>query len=134
MIRRELGIFLVVGSLTVAVDYSTYQCLMWIEWVTVDAAKAASFLAGTLFAYFSNRFWTFRGRQHAPSDVWRFILLYGVTLLTNVAVNTIGLILLAIYSWGIEIAFLGATAISSTINFFGMKYFVFKLVRPLKVI
>ena len=59
MIKRELAIFLVVGATTVLVDFVTYRSLIGFEVMVVDMAKTIGFLAGTIFAYFANRFWTF---------------------------------------------------------------------------
>ncbi len=64
MIRRELKVFLIVGSLTVLIDFLSYRALLWSALVPVGGAKAAGFLIGTAFAYFANRAWTFGSRPH----------------------------------------------------------------------
>ncbi len=122
MIKREFGIFLIVGSLTVLVDFSTYRSLVWLGIAGIDIAKAIGFLTGTVFAYFANRFWTFGHKLHAPGSVWRFALLYGITLGTNVLINSLALKFFA----NVIVAFLLATGISAMLNFLGMKLFVFK--------
>lgn len=126
MIRRELGIFLVVGSLTVLVDFLTYRGLVWSQLLTVDVAKAVGFITGTVFAYFANRFWTFGHKAHAAGSAWRFALLYAVTLIANVEINALALEKLAGSLFAVQVAFLIATAISATMNFLGMKLFVFR--------
>ena len=126
MIKRELGIFLIVGSLTVLVDFGAYRSLVWLEVAGVDMAKAIGFLVGTLFAYFANRFWTFGHKSHAPGSLWRFVALYGTTLGANVLVNSLALKLFADAIAAVHLAFLLATGISATLNFLGMKLFVFK--------
>lgn len=126
MIRRELAIFLIVGSLTVLIDFVTYRCLYGLNLTTVNAAKAAGFLVGTVFAYFANRIWTFGHNTHASGSAWRFLLLYTVTLLANVTVNTLALKALFNIKGDVQLAFLLATGISATLNFLGMKWFVFK--------
>ncbi len=125
MIKRELGIFLVVGTLTVLIDYLTYRTLVWTQWLTVDVAKGIGFIVGTIFAYFANKFWTFGHKRHASGSVWRFGLLYATTLLTNVVVNALSLNTLATLSWAVQFAFLIATGISAIMNFVGMKLYVF---------
>ena len=161
MIRRELPIFLVVGTLTVLIDFLTYRGLIWAQVFSVDMAKGTGFIVGTLFAYFANRFWTFGHKAHAGGSVWRFIIVYSITLAVNVLVNSFlinwipdnfptlldGLIAVNkfISNYGfindeiktilakllnkaeiaIQIAFLVATITSATLNFFGMKFFVF---------
>lgn len=126
MIKRELAVFLVAGSLTVVIDFLTYSVLAWAGWVSVDLAKAVGFLTGTLFAYFANKLWTFGHKPHVPGSVWRFVLLYAITLGANVLVNAGCLALLNTMSIAVQLAFLIATGISAILNFLGMKLFVFK--------
>jgi putative flippase GtrA len=128
MIKRELGIFLVVGTLTVLVDFLTYRGFVWSQLLNVDVAKAVGFITGTVFAYFANRFWTFGHKPHAAGSVWRFALLYAVTLIANVEINALALEKLAGSLSVVQVAFLIATGISATMNFLGMKLFVFKAI------
>jgi len=129
MIKRELAVFLVVGTLTVLIDFLTYQALVKLCLINVDIAKGCSFLVGTAFAYFANRIWTFGHNQHVPGSVWRFVLLYTVTLGANVGINTLALQVLNQTAFAIQLAFILATGVSAFLNFLGMKCFVFKT-RP----
>ena len=137
MIRRELAVFLVVGSLTALIDFITYRLLSWSEIVGIDWAKAAGFLIGTLFAYLANRLCTFRHASAAPGSAGRFMLVYATTLGANVLVNAIMLALLqrlstafpAVSPAAIPMAFLIATGVSATLNFIGMKWYVFRPTR-----
>lgn len=122
MIKRELCIFLIVGSLTVLVDFGAYQSLVWFGIAGVDMAKAIGFLVGTLFAYFANRFWTFGHKSNVQGSLWRFSVLYGASLGANVLVNSLALKLFA----DAIASFLLATGGAATLNFLGMKLFVFK--------
>ena len=131
MIRRELAIFLIVGTLTVLLDFAVYRALVTWAATNVDAAKGISFLSGTVFAYFANRHWTF-GQQAAPAgSAWRFAVLYATTLAANVVLNAGVLAGLSHASdsyspvMAVQLAFLLATAVSAVLNFFGMKFFVF---------
>lgn len=126
MIKREISRFLVVGSMTVMTDYLIYRALQWADLITIDLSKAIGFIAGTLFAYFANRFWTFNQVQSVLCSPLRFAQLYGLTLVVNVAANSAFLIILAGFLQTIEIAFVLATGISAILNFLGMKYYVFK--------
>lgn len=130
-IKRELGIFLIVGSLTVFFDFLAYRSLLWLGWFSVDVAKAIGFIVGTIFAYFANRKWTFTTitKSQNLKSIWRFLLLYGLSLLMNVLVNAGVLVLLKDCFFALQIAFLSATCISAIFNFIGMKWFVFKEVR-----
>jgi putative flippase GtrA len=125
MIRRELGIFLVVGVTTVLIDFVTYRGLAW-GGAPIDAAKAAGFLTGTVFAYVANKAWTFGHAGPASGSLWRFALLYAVTLAANVLINAAVLHALAGSTWAVQWAFLLATGTSATLNFLGMKFFVFQ--------
>lgn len=124
MIRKELAVFLVVGCLTVLIDFCFYRMLISFG-LNVEVAKAAGFLAGTLFAYFANRFWTFGHKSSDAGSIWRFIVLYVATLITNVLVNSLGLKVFADTVAPVQLAFLIATGLTACLNFLGMKFFVF---------
>lgn len=121
---RQLSRFLVVGATTVLVDFAGYSALLALG-LAVDPAKAAGFVAGTVFAWFANRLWTFSAAGGARRFA-RFAALYGVTLALNVLVN--GAVHTALGGGEIAViaAFPVATAISASANFFGMKYLVFE--------
>jgi putative flippase GtrA len=126
MIQRELGIFLVIGLLTVLIDYLFYRAISWTGAVGSDAAKGMGFLAGTVFAYFANRHWTFGHAQPGRGSPGRFALLYLATLGANVAVNEVLLRSPGGMGAALQLAFLVATGTSATLNFLGMKWFVFR--------
>lgn len=129
MIRKEFAIFLVVGSLTVVVDYMTYRGIVWTGLLEINLAKGAGFLTGTVFAYFANRIWTFGARAHAAGSAWRFAALYTLTLLINIYANALMLSVLSGIPYPVQVAFVIATGLSATLNFLGMKHFVFITTR-----
>ena len=129
MIRKEARIFLVVGTLTVMVDFLIYHLFLWLG-AAYALAKATGFISGTIFAYFANRHWTFGHTQHSPNSAVRFALLYAATLGANVIINAGGLNMTRTLPWGVHIAFLVATGVSALLNFFGMKFFVFRHRAP----
>ncbi|MBD1553270.1 GtrA family protein [Pseudomonas typographi] len=131
MIRRELGFFALIGALTVGVDFLVYFTLANFMSVQVAISKLIGFVAGSLFAYFANRYWTFKVDASIGNSAWRFAIVYIITLYINVAVNSRLLMLLEDHRWSVQLAFLGATALSATLNFLGMKFYVFSL-RPSK--
>lgn len=126
MIRKELAVFLLVGGSTVLVDYAAYFLLWKHLGVQINWAKASSFLLGTVFAYFANKLWTFGHKEAAPGSGWRFALLYAGTLGANVLANGLALHVLAPLGLARQIAFVFATGLSATLNFLGMKFFVFR--------
>jgi len=126
MIIRELAIFFLVGSTTVLVDFLSYCGLVGFAVINVDIAKAIGFMVGTLYAYFANRYCTFGRKPTIPGSAWRFLALYTSTLGSNVLINTLALKLFADAVGAIEWAFMLATGVSASLNFLGMKLFVFK--------
>ena len=126
MIKRELAMFLVVGVMTVLIDFFSYRTLIGLDIFQINIAKAIGFLIGTIFAYFANRFWTFGYRTHLPGSALRFSVLYIGTLVVNVLVNSLVLNYFDNVSELIQFAFLVATVASASFNFLGMKFFVFK--------
>ncbi len=132
MIKRELAIFLIVGSMTVVIDFTTYRGLVFIQLLNVDMAKAVGFLAGTVFAYYANRLWTFGHKPFSLGSAWRFTVLYTATLAVNVYINAFALDKLASLTSAVQTAFIMTTGISAALNFIGMKLFVFRAVAPLQ--
>lgn len=126
MIRREITVFLIVGVLTVLIDFLTYRLLLWTGVLGIDISKGISFLVGTLFAYFANRFWTFGYKGHSARSAMRFMLLYSFTLSANVLINALILKVLCGVPGVFYSAFLIATGASAALNFVGMKLFVFR--------
>lgn len=126
MIKRELSLFLIVGFLTVIIDFFAYQTLVWLMVVNISTAKSLGFITGTLFAYFANRSWTFGYKPLMSGSLLRFIGLYAATLMVNVYVNSGALNFFSEEAYAIQWSFLLATSISAALNFVGMKLFVFK--------
>lgn len=131
-IKHELAIFLIVGLLTVAIDFLMYRGLIYINlfgFDSVNLAKGLSFIGGTIFAYFANRFWTFNQQITSSGSVIRFSLVYIIGLLANIAINHLSIAWLSSMiltpEYILLIAFLLATGVSATLNFIGMKFFVF---------
>lgn len=131
-IKRELAIFLIVGFLTVVIDFLTYCVLMHFKLLGfngVNFAKAVGFIGGTTFAYFANRFWTFQQKTVGSGSVTRFILVYVLSFSANIAINDFGILwlsdVLITTEYILLIAFILATGVSATLNFIGMKFFVF---------
>jgi putative flippase GtrA len=131
MIKRELLIFLIVGLLTVAIDFVIYRTLIYLGLDCVNIAKGMGFIGGTIFAYFANRFWTFKEPGPRSGSVARFAIVYLLSLCANIVVNYFSILMLAHLNSGIAkqqallLAFLLATGLSATLNFLGMKFFVF---------
>jgi len=126
MIKRELKIFLVVGVLTVLVDFCSYRLILWLLQGQISVAKALGFLAGTIFAFWANRRYTFNVQRPVHGDIPRFALVYLLSLGLNVGINTAILHALGREQLMLLAAFVLATGVSASFNFIGMKWFVFR--------
>jgi len=126
MIRlsNEIKKFLLVGGITVLIDFLAYSLLLILN-VDLTVAKAISFLTGTIFSYFANRKWTF-SYSGSHGKFYLFIIVYSINLLVNVSSNDFVIWLLGSSSIIVLFAFIIATGISAILNFIGMKYLVFR--------
>jgi putative flippase GtrA len=123
-LKTEIRRFLIVGSTTVAIDLICYSALLRAG-VPVPMAKAIGFVAGMIFAWFANRFYTF-AQKGGFGRMTGFVVLYLGTLGLNVLTNQLWLSLLGPSTFGYFGAFLVATGLSATANFLGMKLLVFR--------
>ncbi len=130
--RRELGIFLIVGLITVGIDFLSYHGFMYFQPLgleDINLAKGFGFISGTVFAYFANRFWTFKQQNTSSGSLYRFAIVYIFSLVSNILVNYLcikwfsGLTIASHVT--LFIAFILATGFSAYLNFIGMKFFVF---------
>jgi putative flippase GtrA len=125
LLTRQVQRFLIVGFTTVAIDFAVYRSLLALDTPTA-LAKGIGFIAGTVFAYFANRLWTF-DRARGRRDVFTLFLgLYLSTLAINVGVNNGVIAILEDAEIGLLLGFLVATGTSATLNFVGMRMIVFK--------
>lgn len=125
-ITGELARFLIVGITAVGIDYASYRLCMALGW-PIGNAKATGYIAGAVFGYFANRFFTFRvATAWHWSETVRFIGVYLSSLLANVSVNALALTLLGRSELAITLAFIAATGTSTALNFLGMKFLVFR--------
>ena len=129
MIKREAVLFLFVGSTTVLTDLLCYNLLLWQNFCSINLAKGLGFLAGLAFSYAANKKLTFAHTQHEKGSLPRFLILYSITLVVNVIVNAIVLNSLQNWSKVVAFAFIIATGASASLNFLGMKFFVFRMNR-----
>lgn len=129
MLKRELPIFMVVGLITIAIDFSIYLYLIYPLSLNHNLAKGISFIGGTIFSYFANRFWTFNQQITGSGSIKRFIFVYSISITANIIMNTLCISWFAhlslIPKYIILFSFLLATGLSATLNFFGMKFYVF---------
>lgn len=140
---KQLTKFGLVGITAVMVDLFVYYLLS--QFIDVNLSKALSFASGTFVTYNLNKFWTWRQTDKNTTRLFLFLVLYAMSLLINVGVNSLALqylpkseIIISLRDLGNEVsplfamktdkfvAFFIATAVSSVFNFLGQKYWVFK--------
>lgn len=117
---KELFRFLVGGGSAVLVDYIVYRLLMLVG-VDMSIAKGISYVAGATVGFIINKLWTFESKGFSKMEILRYIILYVFSACINTSVNKIAIFILDIQIF----AFLCATAVSTVINFWGQKFFVF---------
>jgi putative flippase GtrA len=138
-LKKQLIKFALIGVLAVLVDLSCYYVLLNLlpeKLLTIvsneSLSKTISFLCGMTVTYTLNKFWTWKKRNRSGKRMVKFGMLYGFSLVMNVASNSCLLFVLHEYSHLLDlpnkylIAFVGATGLSASINFVGQKFWVFR--------
>jgi len=138
-LQKQLIKFTLIGITAVLVDLSCYYSFLNLlpekpfGYNNEPIAKALSFLCGLTVTYFFNKRWTWKQSNHSKKRFLKFIFLYAVSLMVNVSMNSLFLYILTEtpvlqpIPYKYFIAFVGATGISSLLNFMGQKFWVFKL-------
>ena len=115
--KREMLLFLIVGAIATSVDFFVYFVLVDFE-VSKEMAKSISFFSGVLVGYLGNVNVTFHNAVPRPS---RYFFVYTLSLLINVSINSITY---SVSENGL-ISWILATASSTTLNYLGLRHFVF---------
>ena len=121
---KEILYFLIVGILTVLIDYLVYSLSRNLI-INTTQAKVFGFISGTVFAFLANRNITFKNHDNIWGHLYKFLILYSGSLFINVTINNSLLNWLTDFQYKVQLSFLIATLTSAIINFIGMKYFVF---------
>lgn len=103
------------------VDLAAYQIFMAVG-IDRNIAKGISFICGSIVGFIINKLWTFESRIFSKSEIIRYSILYSCTAIINSFVNKTTLTIVPIQAFG----FLCATGVSTVLNFWGQKYFVFR--------
>lgn len=118
--KKELLRFLVGGGSAVVTDYLIYKLLLYAA-IDMSVSKAISYVCGAIVGFVINKLWTFESKGFSQMEIIKYIMLYAASACANAGVNK-----LIMFSFNIQIlAFLGATGVSTVLNFLGQKFFVF---------
>ena len=120
----ELARFVVVGGVAVGIDALLYVTLHQVFGWQPSWAKRLSFAAGTVWAFFANKLFTFGTQSWTTTEPMLFVLVYAFGWLANSLTHDL---ILSATSMG-WLSFLSATAVSTATNFIGSKWVVFR--RP----
>jgi putative flippase GtrA len=87
---HEIAKFGIVGAIAFVIDIGLFNLLLYGGGPLVDkplSAKAVSVAVATTFAYFGNRFWTFRhrGRTNMGREYLLFFVFNGIAMLISLA-------------------------------------------------
>ncbi len=122
--RRQVSRFLVIGGLSVAVDFAVYLFLIGSLGFATHTAKGLSYAVGMVLGFVGNKYWTFGSVQRSATEPITYGVLYATTLLVNIGVNAA---VLAVFGLGAKLfAFLVATATTTVLNFLGMRLVTFR--------
>tara|TARA_B100000575_G_scaffold10020_1_gene7381 strand:- start:6424 stop:6828 length:405 start_codon:yes stop_codon:yes gene_type:complete len=123
--NNKLFRFLIIGSLTVIIDFILYSILYLIGFSSL-ISKSLGFISGTIFAYFANRSLTFKSNKKGLFIFINFLLLYILSLFMNVVINEAMLDFYLFGKLNYLISFIVATGFSATLNFMVMNFILFK--------
>ena len=125
LLTRQLKYFLIIGLITVLIDYVTYRGLFFFI-SNVIIAKSFGFAFGTIFSFIANKNITFNNKNNYQNHLSKFIFLYFSSMMINIFINSRLLELFTNSNFKLQISFILATIISAIFNFAGMKFLVFK--------
>ena len=116
--------FLIVGLVSVFIDFIFYKFFLFFTLPSIS--KTISFLLGSISSYFANKLFTFRSKNNSLDKLIRFIIIYFISLIINVSINSFLIANISSESKNIiYISFIIALASSATFNFICMKKYVF---------
>lgn len=120
---KQLKRFLIIGIIATLISYSVFVISIRLLSLHYIIANILAFLLSIIFSYNLNKHWSFGVTTQQKSHIIQYLTLY----LTSLVVGTI-ILHITIDSFGIipEIAFIISLFFTTTINFIGTKFFVFK--------
>jgi putative flippase GtrA len=127
-IRRQVSRFLVGGLIAVSLDWGTYYLLNTFFIINPSLSKTIGFLVGTIFAFYYNGVFSFQS-DLGKVQLIRHLILYFFSMNINLIVFTLSMRFAPAFFGSDSLLSLGiATSFSMSINFVGMRNWVFRRV------
>jgi putative flippase GtrA len=120
-VRKEIGWFLVVGTIVNATDFSIYYFLF--HFMNFSLAKGISFTCAGIVGYLLNKHLTFKHKHPSYAEVARYTVINFLALGVNVLTNQTILHLWPDRVFG---AIITATALTGLFTFICFKWWVFR--------
>jgi putative flippase GtrA len=121
----QVSRFLIVGGASFLIDLLVYRVLLLLD-IGIPISKGLGFIIASIFAYYSNKNWTFQSSVSGSTIFIKFCLVYVTNFGANIGINSGLLILIGYDRLDLITAFLAASFCSAILNFFGMKVLVFR--------
>jgi putative flippase GtrA len=124
-ISSKFIIFLMGGVLSFSLDWISFLIMITFFGIEFNISKLISFLLGTLFAFYFNSRFTFRKNLYII-NFYKFLSIYFFSMIINILIfSQFSSRDLPNLELRIFMGLLIATTASASMNYFGIKYFVF---------
>ena len=126
--NREIGIFLINGFIAVIVAYIVYMVLISAS-LDMYLSSLIPYFSAMLYGYIANKKITFKSRDNISfTNVIKYIGLHLFTMIIYVYLNSYFVVMLEEYKFSLLIAFILPISLTATLNFWGLRFWVFKKV------
>ncbi len=122
-ISKQFMRFCFVGIESAVLTFLVFIILFNFLLVNYIFAFAGGFIAGTFFGFIFNKIWSFKSKRESKKEVGLYFLIYTISLIVGIF-----FIKFLVNSFELNpiIANIPVLALTTIINFFGTKIFVFK--------
>lgn len=101
---NQLWKFIICGGTGFVLDMGSLNAMVEYGNVNAHIAGILSSFVGATFVFFVNKFFTFKNREKAGSQVMKFVLVYGVSIVGNAAIYNLLLWIGLPYLWSKVVA------------------------------
>jgi putative flippase GtrA len=123
---KKIFFFCLTGGIAAIIDILFFN-LFFISTKIFVLSRIGGIMISMIFNFTSNRNITFKAKnKKAHSQAWKFIILYAISMGTNILVGKSVLSLLNDSLLSANIAAISGFVVSVPISFFGLNFWVFK--------